>query len=90
MDFCGGAPAHSKMVAGLIHRRSVFEEMRMTSLLPRVRLHDGTALTAERALAMGTRTGAEMLDVDAGMIAPGRLEDLVAIDLGDPSRACAS
>lgn len=67
------------------NRASIFEEMRMASLLQRVRLLDGTALPAERALAMGTRDGAEMLGVNAGVIAPGRLADLVAVDLGHPS-----
>ena len=37
------------------NRHSVFEEMRMTSLLQRVRLLDGTALPAEHAFAMGTQ-----------------------------------
>ena len=67
------------------NRLSVFEEMRMTSLLQRVRLLDGTALAAERAFAMGTAAGAEMLDLHAGVIAPGRLADLVAVDVEDPS-----
>jgi len=67
------------------NRASIFEEMRMTSLLQRVRLLDGRALAAERAFAMGTRDGAEMLGVDAGLIAAGRLADLVALDLGHPS-----
>jgi len=67
------------------NRASVFEEMRMASLLQRVRLLDGTALPAERAFAMGTRDGAEMLGIDAGTIAAGRLADLVAVDLDDPS-----
>src|SRR5205814_7439958 len=67
------------------NRHSVFEEMRMTSLLQRVRLLDGTALSAERAFAMGTRDGAAMLGIDAGIVAAGRLADLVAVDLGDPS-----
>ena len=57
----------------------------MASLLQRVRLLDGTALPAERAFAMGTRDGAEMLGIDAGTIAAGRLADLVAVDLDDPS-----
>jgi 5-methylthioadenosine/S-adenosylhomocysteine deaminase len=65
--------------------RSVFDEMRMTSLLQRVRLLDGTALPAARAFAMGTRDGAEMLGLPAGLVAPGRLADLVAVDLGHPS-----
>ncbi len=67
------------------NRASVFEEMRMTSLLQRVRLLDGGALAAGRAFAMGTRGGAAMLGIDAGLIAAGRLADLVAVDLGHPS-----
>jgi 5-methylthioadenosine/S-adenosylhomocysteine deaminase len=67
------------------NRASVFEEMRMASLLQRVRLLDGRALAAERAFAMGTRDGAAMLGIDAGVIAAGRLADLVAVDLGHPS-----
>jgi 5-methylthioadenosine/S-adenosylhomocysteine deaminase len=67
------------------NRLSVFEEMRMASLLQRVRLLDGAALAAETAFAMGTVGGAQILGVDAGLIAPGRLADLVAVDLGHPS-----
>jgi 5-methylthioadenosine/S-adenosylhomocysteine deaminase len=67
------------------NRHSVFEEMRMTSLLQRVRLLVGTALPAERAFAMGTSGGAEILGLDTGTIAPGTLADLVAVDLEDPS-----
>jgi 5-methylthioadenosine/S-adenosylhomocysteine deaminase len=67
------------------NRLSVFEEMRMASLLQRVRLLDGAALAAETAFGMGTVSGAQILGVDAGVIAPGRLADLVAVDLGHPS-----
>jgi 5-methylthioadenosine/S-adenosylhomocysteine deaminase len=67
------------------NRLSVFEEMRMASLLQRVRLFDGAALAAEVAFAMGTAGGAEILGLDAGVIAPGRLADLIAIDLGHAS-----
>jgi 5-methylthioadenosine/S-adenosylhomocysteine deaminase len=67
------------------NRHSVFEEMRMASLLQRVRLLDGTALPAERAFAMGTRDGAEILGLETGAIAAGQLADLVAVDLEDPS-----
>jgi 5-methylthioadenosine/S-adenosylhomocysteine deaminase len=66
-------------------RLSVFEEMRMASLLQRVRLLDGRALAAETAFALGTGGGADVLGVDAGRIAAGRLADLVAVDLGHPS-----
>lgn len=67
------------------NRLSVFEEMRMTSLLQRVRLLDGAALAAEAAFALGTRSGAEILGLDTGVVAPGKLADLVAVDLGHPS-----
>jgi 5-methylthioadenosine/S-adenosylhomocysteine deaminase len=66
-------------------RLSVFEEMRMTSLLQRVRLLDGAAIDAGTAFGLGTRSGAEILGLEAGVIAPGRLADLVAVDLDDAS-----
>jgi 5-methylthioadenosine/S-adenosylhomocysteine deaminase len=64
------------------NRLSVFEEMRACALLQRVRLLDGTALSAATAFDLGTRSAAELLRLDTGVIAPGRLADLVAIDLG--------
>jgi 5-methylthioadenosine/S-adenosylhomocysteine deaminase len=67
------------------NRQSVLEEMRMTSLLQRVRLLDGTALPAERAFAMGTQGGGEILGLETGSIATGQLADLLAVDLDDPS-----
>ena len=50
-----------------------------------MRLLDGTALPAERAFALGTISAAEMLGLEAGVIAQGRLADLVAVDLEHPS-----
>jgi 5-methylthioadenosine/S-adenosylhomocysteine deaminase len=67
------------------NRLSVFEEMRMAALLQRVRLLDGRALDAPTAFRLGTRGAAEILGVAAGLIAPGRLADLVAVDLEHPS-----
>jgi 5-methylthioadenosine/S-adenosylhomocysteine deaminase len=67
------------------NRLSVFEEMRMASLLQRVRLLDGAAFPAETAFALGTRGGAAVLGLEAGAVAPGLLADLVAVDLGHPS-----
>lgn len=57
----------------------------MAALLQRVRLLDGAALGAETVFAFGTRSGAEMLKLHAGLIAPGRLADLVAVDLDHAS-----
>jgi 5-methylthioadenosine/S-adenosylhomocysteine deaminase len=67
------------------NRLSVFGEMRMAALLQRVRLLDGGALDAATAFDLGTRSGADILGLEAGTIAPGRLADLVAVDLGDAS-----
>jgi 5-methylthioadenosine/S-adenosylhomocysteine deaminase len=67
------------------NRLSVFEEMRMASLLARVRLLDGAALDAVTAFSLGTASAAAILGLEAGRIAPGALADLVAVDLGHPS-----
>jgi 5-methylthioadenosine/S-adenosylhomocysteine deaminase len=67
------------------NRQSIFDEMRMASLVAKARLLDGAALDAATVLDMGTRAGADLLDVDAGAIAPGKLADLVAVDLDDLS-----
>jgi 5-methylthioadenosine/S-adenosylhomocysteine deaminase len=63
------------------NRLSVFDEMRACSLLQRVRLFDGAALSAGTAFDLGTRSAAALVGVEAGAIAAGRLADLVAIDL---------
>ena len=63
------------------NRLSVFEEMRTCSLLQRVRLLDGTALSASTAFDLSTRSAAAMLGLEAGTIAGGQLADLVAVDL---------
>jgi 5-methylthioadenosine/S-adenosylhomocysteine deaminase len=67
------------------NRLSVFEEMRMASLLARVRLLDGAALDAATAFSLGTVSAASILGLDAGRVVPGTVADLVAVDLGHPS-----
>jgi 5-methylthioadenosine/S-adenosylhomocysteine deaminase len=64
---------------------SVFEEMRMASLLARVRLLDGAALDATTAFSLGTASAAAILGLETGRVAPGALADLVAVDLAHPS-----
>jgi 5-methylthioadenosine/S-adenosylhomocysteine deaminase len=66
-------------------RVSVFDEMRAAALLQKVRHRNGTALDAGTVFRMGTRGGASLLDLPVGALAPGRLADLVAIDLDDLS-----
>ena len=63
------------------NRQSVFDEMRMASLLAKARLTDGSALDARTAFALGTRGGADLLDLPVGGLEPGRRADLVGLDL---------
>ena len=67
------------------NRQSVFDEMRMATLVAKARLLDGGALDAPTAFHMGTRAGAELLGVQAGEIEEGNFADLVAVDLEDLS-----
>ena len=67
------------------NRQSVFDEMRTATLMAKARLVDGAALDAPTVFRLGTAAGADLLDVPAGEIAPGRLADLVALDLDDLS-----
>jgi 5-methylthioadenosine/S-adenosylhomocysteine deaminase len=67
------------------NRQSVFDEMRTASLMAKARLCDGGALDARTAFELGTTGGADLLGVNAGRIASGKLGDLVALDLGDLS-----
>ncbi len=67
------------------NRTSVFEEMRMTSLLQKVHRLDATAIRASDTLAMGTEVSAEILRLQTGKLAPSYAADFVAIDLSDLS-----
>lgn len=67
------------------NRVSVLDEMRTCALLQKVARTDGQAITAEAVWAMGTRGGAQLLDLPVGDLAPGLRCDLVAVDLDDPS-----
>lgn len=67
------------------NRVSIFDEMRMASLLQKVRLLDGAALGAEAAFFMGNRNGGAALRQPIGRIEPGDRADFVVLDLGDLS-----
>lgn len=67
------------------NRQSVFDEMRMASLVAKARLTDGGAMEAATALDMGTRAGGDVLRLPVGSIETGRAADLVAVDLEDLS-----
>ena len=67
------------------NRQSVFDEMRSASLMAKARLCDGGAVDAPTVLDLGTSGGADLLGLSAGAIEPGRVADLVALDLTDLS-----
>ena len=67
------------------NRQSVFDEMRMASLLAKARLEDGSALDARRAFDLGTRAGGDLLGLPVGTLEPGGFADLVGLDLDDLS-----
>jgi len=66
-------------------RVSVLDEMRACALLMKVTKLNGQAISAEKCFAMGTRLGAEVLDLPVGDLVAGRRADLVGLDLDDPS-----
>jgi 5-methylthioadenosine/S-adenosylhomocysteine deaminase len=61
----------------------MFEEMRAAALLHKVE-SGATALPAQTAFAMATEHGARAAGLNAGTLDPGRLADLVMIDLDRP------
>jgi 5-methylthioadenosine/S-adenosylhomocysteine deaminase len=66
------------------HRQDLFECMKQAVLLQRVHSLDPEASDAEEALELATREGARLLGLDAGALAPGKLADVVVIDLERP------
>jgi 5-methylthioadenosine/S-adenosylhomocysteine deaminase len=69
---------------GCGHRQDLFEEMKQSILIQRVHTLDPRASTAEEALELATREGARYLGIDAGILAPGKLADVVVVDLQRP------
>jgi formimidoylglutamate deiminase len=76
-------------------RISMNEELRWLEFAQRLRREqrgivvDDSHRTASALLKTGTTNGSESIGLDAGAIAPGKLADLIAIDLDHPSmRGC--
>lgn len=67
------------------NRVSVFEEMRMASLLQSAATLDPSAVTGQQTFLMGTRHGAAVTGLPIGQLAPGCAADFVAIDPRDLS-----
>lgn len=74
---CDGACANS--------RNSIFEEMRMASLLQKASTCDALCVTYDQVMDMGTRGGADLLELPVGELAPGKKADLVGIAIDDLS-----
>jgi 5-methylthioadenosine/S-adenosylhomocysteine deaminase len=62
-------------------RQSVFDDMRMASLLAKAVAADANVLRAEDVLIAGTARGGEVLRLPVGRIAPDHAADLVVLDL---------
>jgi len=67
------------------NRISVFEEMRMVSILQKVHTLDALCMNYKDAFSMGTKAGARVLDLPIGEIKAGLMADFVGISLTDLS-----
>jgi 5-methylthioadenosine/S-adenosylhomocysteine deaminase len=67
------------------NRASIVEEMRMTSLLQKVKHCDSTVTTAEQMFELGTVNGGKNLNLPLGKIETGYTADFVVVDLEDLS-----
>ncbi len=67
------------------NRISVFEEMRMSSLLQKVNKLDALSINTEQAFSMGTINGGKILDLPIGEIKKGYKADFIGLDLKDIS-----
>ncbi|WP_169082973.1 amidohydrolase family protein [Paenibacillus sp. PL91] len=69
------------------NRISVFEEMRMCSMLQKVTRLDGTCITAGQVYEMGTKRAGDILRMPIGVLEQGAYADFVALDIDDLSLA---
>ena len=66
------------------HRQDMFEVMKQAILLQRVHTLEPTISNGEEALEMATREGARYANIEAGVIAPGKLADIIVVDMKSP------
>lgn len=67
------------------NRASIVEEMRMCALLQKVNHCDGTVISAEDVLKMGTFNTERILGLRVGKLLPGCAADFVVLNLNDIS-----
>ncbi|TRZ86997.1 MAG: N-ethylammeline chlorohydrolase, partial [Methanosarcinales archaeon] len=65
----------------------MWKEMRCASLLHR--LKNPTAMPSSKVLEMATINGARAMGINAGVLAPGRLADIIIVDIKKPQFASA-
>ena len=63
----------------------LFEEIKLAAILHKGVQRDPMAVTAHEALAMATVNGARALGRDTGVIAPGKMADLILVDFNAPN-----
>lgn len=64
--------------------KDMFEVMKQAVLLQRASNGDPTASDADEALELATREGARYAGLDGGVLAPGKLADVVVLDMDRP------
>ncbi len=64
-------------------RVSIFEEMRMTALLQKVKTLDALSVNYKQAFQMGTENGGILTETKTGTLQPGSCADFVGIDWKD-------
>lgn len=67
------------------NRISIFEEMRMVSILQKAGTCDAMCMNYQQAFDMGTKNGGEILDLPIGVIKEGHKADFTGINLEDLS-----
>ena len=82
-----GATVGLGLDGGSGHRLDMFACMKQAVLLQRVHSQNPTESNGEEAIELATRVGAEYMGIDAGVIAPGKLADLVIVDQSGPHHA---
>lgn len=63
----------------------LWEEVKIASLLAKVTALDPTVMSAQQVIGMATRSGAEALGLQVGVLEPGRWADMIRLDLDDPA-----
>ncbi len=66
------------------HRQDMFECMKQSIFIQRQQTLDPTSARCEEALELATREGALFAGLESGVLAPGKLADVVVVDLNKP------